>query len=186
MAGVRRTAMVAILGSLLAACAAPTPSPSPSSTPEPTPSPTLEATIPVNVQFKGRVNCNIGFAFYCSPSLSVVEPGTDLPDSWRPGEADPIWHTRGEQNQNVNGRRWTLLRGEPVVAPGPHRLVVSLLGQSDVASYNPDGTVASELMGRCTTDVDVAPDAASLDLVVTFESEPEDTAATCTITVAGD
>ena len=184
----RRAAVVAVLGSLLAACSAPMPtaSPRPSAKAGPSATAAAAATIPINVQFRGRVNCNLGFSFYCAPSLSVLEPGTDLPESLRPSESDASWQTRGDDMQNVGGRQWTLLRGAPATAPGRRLLVISLIGASDVASYNPDGTVATELMGRCATEVDVAPDADAIDVVVRFQSEPETTVATCTVRLAGD
>jgi hypothetical protein len=132
------------------------------------------------------VNCNLGFSFYCAPRLSVLEPGTAVPDAWRPLATDPTWQTRDEDMRNVGARRWTLLRGEPATTPGRHLLVVSLIGASDVASYNPDGSAATELMGRCSTEVDVPPGVGSIDVVVRFTSEPETTAATCEIQVASD
>ena len=181
MVGGRRAAVVAIFGSLLAACAAPIPSPSASPDPSASrwPTPPLAATVPINVRFRGNVNCNIGFSFACAPSLSVFEAGAEVPDDWRRADNDPWWSSSGR------GATWTLLGGVPAVAPGQHQLVISLIGSSDVASRNPDGTVASELMGRCTAEVDVALDATSLDIVVRFADEPDETAATCTIEAGG-
>jgi hypothetical protein len=184
----RRAAVAAVLGSVLAACAVPMPTapPPPSASGGPSPSVTVAvATIPINVQFRGRVNCNLGFSYYCAPSLSVLEPGTDLPETLRPSESDASWQTRGDDMQNVGGRRWTLLRGAPATAPGRRLLVISLIGASDVASYNPDGTVATELMGRCSTEVDVAPYTDAVDIIVRFESEAETATATCTVELAG-
>lgn len=179
------------------ACAAPRPSSSPTSEPtvaasptsEPTlaasPTPAAPATIPIRVQFRGDVNCNIGFSFYCAPYLSVLEPGTELAASWRPAAGDASWATRGDDMQPVGGRRWTLLRGSPAAGPGRHLVVISLIGTSDLVSYNPDGSVATELLGRCAATLDVAPDAEAVEVLVTFESEASSTAATCRVEVSG-
>jgi hypothetical protein len=181
----RRIAGGATVVLALAGCAVPVPSPSPSPSatvaPSPAPSPTLAATIPITVSFKGRVNCNIGFDFYCSPWLSVLEPGTNVDDAWRPSVTDPLWQTRGDGMQAVDGKHWKLLRGSPATAPGRKLLVVSLVGQSDIQSYNPDGTVATELMGRCAREVDVAANAERVDIVVTFKPDPATGRATCKI-----
>ena len=179
----RRFVAFVIVASLLAGCAvpAPTPAPSPAPTPVPTPPPTVAATIPIHVTFKGTVNCELGVSYSCGPSLSVLEPGADVPDSWQPPVTDPMWDPRGGGMEAVEGTHWTLLRGSPVTAAGRHLLVVSLTGSSDVPSYGPDGTIARDLLGRCTTEVDVAPDAQGLDIVVAFKPQPATTRATCTI-----
>jgi hypothetical protein len=83
--------------------------------------------------------------------------------------------------QDVKAGKWTLLRGTPAADPGEHLLVISLIGASDVVSFNPDGSVATELLARCTAEVDIAPDSEAVDVLVTFVSEPDTTVATCTV-----
>src|SRR5262245_27406878 len=149
----RHAAVAAILASALAACAVPTPTPSaspsaePTASAEPTPSATADATIPINVRFAGGLNCNIGFSYSCAPSLTVMEPDAVVPASFRRAATDPWWDPRAGTFQPVKASKCTLLGGTPAISPGRHLLVMSLIGSSDVASYNPDGTIATELLG---------------------------------------
>lgn len=56
---------------------------------------------------------------------------------------------------------------------------MSLLGSSDVPSYNPDGSRALDFLGRCSTEVDVKPAETSVSVVVTFVPNSQDFDATC-------
>ena len=182
MAG-RAASVALLLAAAVAACAGPGPTPSPTIAPTPPPTPTLAATIPIRVSFKGGLNCNIGFDFSCAPSLSVLEAGTDVPDAWRPADTDPSWDTHEGMTGTAKPAKWSLMRGTPAATPGSHLLVISLTGSSDVVSFNPDGTIASELLARCATEVRVAPDASVVKVVVTFHPDPESARATCSIKV---
>ena len=184
----RGAAILAALGAVVAGCAQHPPLPSTTVAPTQAgiPSPSAAPAIPIHIRFEGRVNCNIGFSFACGPRLSVLDAGTPVPASWRPSATDPQWDTRGGGMQDVKASRWPRLRGGPAAGPGRHLLVVSLIGASDVVSFNPDGSVATELLARCSADVDVAPDADALNLLVTFVPRPDSTLATCTVGIEGD
>lgn len=163
----RLTLPIALLAVVaLAGCGTPppsrtTPPPSPPATPSSAPSSPL-AAIPMHVRFAGpRLNCVNNFPYACTATLSLVQAGTAVPDEWRPSAADPWWEP-GDSRP---------LGAEPAAAPGPQRLVVSVLGSYDVPSYAPDGSRAFDLLSRCWTDVDV-PTAGALDVLITF-SDPD-------------
>jgi hypothetical protein len=123
------------------------------------------------VRFAGpRIGCVNNFPYNCTATLSVVASGTVVPDVWRPSSADPWW---------LPGDPAPLGR-PPAAAPGPQRLVVSLLGSYDVPSYGPDGSRALDLLGRCWTDVDV-PTAGTVDVLITFSPEAADFRASCSV-----
>ena len=168
---------LAVVG--LAGCG---PMPPPSTTPPPPPPSTAPpsaasppATLPVHVRFDGpRLSCVNNFPYACTATLSLVQAGTAVPDEWRPSAADPWWEP-GDSRP---------LGAEPAAAPGPHRLVVSVLGSYDVPSYAPDGSRAFDLLSRCWTDVDV-PTAGALDVLVTFSNpDPASFRVSCSV-VAG-
>jgi hypothetical protein len=72
---------------------------------------------------------------------------------------------------------WTV----PDLPVGRHRLMISLLGQSDVVSYAPDGQVARDLLSRCYVDVDVTPDTDHVGIVVTFTPDGSQWGGSCRV-----
>jgi hypothetical protein len=135
--------------------------------------------VPLNVRFAGRIGCAT-FPYNCSATLSVLEPNADIPDVWRPAASDPWWGTDSATAETFDPKP---LNGSPAAVPGPHRLVVSLLGSYDTPSYAPDGSRAFDLLGRCSADVDVPALDAGLELLVTFTPDPASYRASCTINV---
>lgn len=169
-------AALAVIG--LAGCG-PTPPPgtrpSAPAPPAASPSPASRAAaIPVHVRFGGsRLNCVDNFPYSCTATLSLVRAGTAVPDEWRPSAADASW-VPGDPRP---------LGAEPVAAPGPLRLVVSLLGSYDVPSYAPDGSRAFDLLSRCWADVDV-PAAGALDVLIAFSNpDPDSFRVSCSVVV---
>jgi hypothetical protein len=146
------------------------------------PSPRPAASVILDARMVGRIAC-ASFPSNCTATLSVLEPGTAVDDAWRPSEADPVWLP------DYRGRRTTdhflpMPVGDvPALTPGSHLLVASLLGVSDVPSVNPDGTEATDMLGRCSADVDVAAGADVVVAVVTFAPTASSLEATCSIEV---
>ena len=141
------------------------------------------ATVRINVRFAGRIGCAT-FPYNCTATLSVLERNADIPDAWRPPSTDPWWgadYSKGTTAETFDPKP---LGGSPAAMPGPHRLVVSLLGSYDTPSYGPDGSRAFDLLGRCTADVEVPPVADGLDVLVTFTPDEANFRASCTV-VAG-
>ena len=75
---------------------------------------------------------------------------------------------------SARGRRWD---GWPVLP------VIPLFGSYDTPSFGSDGTVVLDLLGRCTADIDVAPDAEGVDVLVTFTPDEVSFRASRTIEV---
>jgi len=166
-----------LVSSGLVACAAPQPSPA---TTEPAGTGSTAASVHLNVRFAGRIGCAT-FPYNCTATLSVLEPNTDIPDAWRPPSTDPWWgpdYSQGTTGETFDPKP---LGGSLAAAPGPHRLVLSLLGSYDTPSYSPDGSRAFDLLGRCTADLEIGPDARSVDVLVTFAPDPANFRATCTL-----
>ena len=162
------------------ACSSPPPPTAPT-TPPPAGSPP-PAAVPLDVRFAGRIGCAT-FPYNCTATLSVLEPGTDVPDAWRPPPSDPWWGADDSQGTTAQTFDPKPLGGSPATIPGLHRLVVSLLGSYDTPSYGPDGSRAFDLLSRCTTDV-VVPAAGGLDVLITFTPDEASFRASCTV-VAG-
>jgi len=121
----------------------------------------------------GEIEC-ANFPSSCVATVSVLPPDTAVPDSWRPPEADPIWEPDFTDGYTYADHLVATPVGDlPVLAPGRHLVVVSLLGSSDVPSINPDGTVATILLARCSAMVDARPSALTLTAVVTIAPKPD-------------
>ena len=134
----------------------------------------------LNVRFAGRIGCAT-FPYSCTATLSVLERGADVPEAWRPASTDPWWGADASTGTTAVTFDPKPLGGSPAATPGPHRLVVSLLGSYDTPSYAPDGSRAFDLLGRCTADVEVESDADGLDVLVTFTPDGASFRASCTL-----
>jgi len=122
---------------------------------------------PMDIRFAGSIGC-ASFPYGCTATLSVVEPSAVLSDAWRPPSSDPWWAPDWTAGTEAHHFAPTPVGLVPGLSPGQHQLVVSLLGSSDVPSYNPDGSRAFDLVGRCSATVDVPATATSVSVVVTF------------------
>lgn len=145
------------------------------------PSPTLpRREVPLHVHFAGSIACN-AFPYGCSATLNVI--GVDDPvDAVRPSATGIRWITAATGDTMFDS---TPYGGVPAVVPGKHRLVISVLGSYDVASYDANGDLAWDLVSRCSADVDAPGDAAAMDVLVMFTPDPTgmNYKATCEIDV---
>ena len=167
-----------ILASGLIGCGRPAPSP----TSVPSASPSVEP-IDLVVRFGGSIQC-ASFPQSCGAVLSVLPAGSEVADDWRPDERDPSWAPDYGSGTTASTFEAEPLRGAPTVPPGPHRLVVSLIGEDDLASLDAAGNRATELLGRCALDVDLPPGSGPVDVLVTFVPDPAAYRATCTVEIA--
>lgn len=173
---IRRTAATLAIAAAAVAC---------SSGPLPVPSPSTALTVPPSrddgvslvVQLAGTIGCN-RFPYGCGARLSVLPVGTEVPATWRPAPDDPAWAPAGMGDDTLDP---TPYRTVPTLAPGGHRLVVSLLGSYDTPSYAPDGSIATDLLSRCMLDVDVSPRPDPVAIRVTFTPDDESFGGTCVI-----
>ena len=175
----------------LAGCASPVPvspgPPTPTSSPaafapSPSPSPS-EGGVPFEVRMAGKIGC-AQFPYGCFARLSVLGPDARLTSTWRPPETDPEWIP--ELTDSVDTTDHLQLQpvgSPPVLAPGRHLVVVSLLGSYDTPSLNPDGSVATDLLARCTATVEVASGSGPLAAVVTFVPDGSSFGGTCSIKI---
>jgi hypothetical protein len=80
-------------------------------------------------------------------------PGS--PDNWRPPAMDLVW-VPDYANAGTTDDFLATPSGDPLtLTPGRQEIIVSLLGSYDMPSLNPDGTVATDLLARCSIGVDV-------------------------------
>lgn len=163
----------------ISACSAP-PAPTAAAATPRTATPPSVFRVALDVSFAGRIGC-AKFPYNCTATLSVLDPNADTPDAWRPASSDPWWGADYSKGTTADTFSPDPIGGLPVAEPGPHRLVVSLLGSYDTPSYGPDGSQAFDLLGRCSADVDVPPIAAPLDVLVTFTPDEASFRASCTI-----
>jgi hypothetical protein len=174
--------LLALIALGISACSAPPPAPTAAAATPQAATPSA-VVVPLNVSFAGRIGCAT-FPYNCTATLSVLERNADIPDAWRPASSDPWWGADYSKGTTVETFDPKPLGGSPAAMPGPHRLVVSLLGSYDTPSYGPDGSRAFDLLGRCTADVEVPPVAGGLDVLVTFTPDEGSFRASCTV-VAG-
>jgi len=141
-------------------------SPAPSNSPG---SATLSSApvVPMDIRFGGTIGC-ASFPYGCTATLSVLDPNVVVTDAWRPPSSDPWWAPDWSAGTQASHFEPTPVGTVPGVSPGRHQLVVSLLGSSDVPSYNPDGGRAFDLVGRCSAEVDVPVPAEVVNILVTF------------------
>jgi hypothetical protein len=165
---------------LLAGCGVP-PSPEPvTASPTSVASPSASAAIPVQVRFAGKIGC-ANFPYGCTATLSDLDPSTVVTTDWRPPASDPWWAPDWSQGTQSDHFDPTPVTPVPGLVAGSHQLVVTLLGSSDIPSYNPDGSRAFDLVGRCSTELDIPARAASVSVVVTFEPNGENYQTACSL-----
>lgn len=131
----------------------------------------------LDVEMAGTVGC-AQFPYACAATVSVLPEGTIVDDDWRPPTTDPWW---GAASANTDHLSPPPIGTVPNLPAGRHRVVVSLLGQSDVPSFGPDGSVARDLLARCQLDIDVGAATERVALVVTFEPDGIGYGGTCRI-----
>ncbi len=175
--------LLTIVAGLLAACTSVTP------TLRPTPLPSIASAspaavgVPVSVRFAGKINCAT-FPYSCSGILSVLEPGVAVDETWRPPASDVRWLPRsGGYDKDTDHLDPTAVGAVPTLAVGTHQVVISLLGSSDAISFAPDGTIATDLLSRCSADVDVTPSTSQVSILVTFTPDGQTYGGTCTVKV---
>jgi len=138
------------------------------------------AGVRLDVEMAGTIRCSM-FPYACAAYLSVLPPGTTVDAAWRPAPYDPWWGTRTNGGERLDGAPvWTV----PDLPVGRHRLLISLLGSSDVVSFTPDGQVAQDLLSRCYLDVDVTPETRRVGIVVTFTPGESQLGGTCRVDLA--
>jgi hypothetical protein len=168
---------VALLG------CSPTPSPFPTgpTTPAPTPlaspSPSSDSGAELVVDLGGTIGCGM-FPYSCRAVLSVVPAGTEVEAVWRPPDTDPWWAPDGPSSEGFDPKP---VGGIPTLAPGGNRLIISLLGSYDTPSYDPDGSIATDLLSRCSIDIDLDPAAGPVEVQVTFTPDGLSFGGSCTI-----
>jgi hypothetical protein len=134
----------------------------------------------LTVHLNGAIHCGL-FPYSCFAALSVTPAGTNVEEVWRPPATDPWW-SPVPNSETFDPSPF----GEiPTLAPGGQRLVISLLGSYDTPSYAPDGSIARDLLSRCTLDVDVEPADGSVEIQVTFTPDGVSFGGTCSIEAVG-
>jgi hypothetical protein len=134
------------------------------------------------VRFGGTIGCGT-FPYSCSATLSVLAPGSAVDDAWRPPDSDPWWGPDWSEGTNTDHLNPTPVGDLPDLAIASHALVVSLLGSYDTPSFTPDGKLATDLLARCSVELEVMPTTRIVDVVVTFTPDPESFRATCALKV---
>lgn len=170
---------------LLTACS---PQPSPTTSPSlglMTPPATVRTSDPtvgvsdgarLDVDFDGSVTCS-QFPYSCAATVSVLAPGTVVDADWRPPADDP-WFGADWDDPVVGPPPFGIV---PALPPGEHRLLVSLLGGSDVPSPGADGRPATDLLARCHLDIVVETADDAVAVVVTFTPDGVSYGGTCAI-----
>ena len=161
------------------------PAPVPSASPTVAATPTIVATptgatgATLRVKLGGKIRC-ASFPYGCGPTLTVLPAGTTVSDAWRPPLTDPFWAPDYSSGGTADHFGATVVGTVPKLPLGMHELVISLLGSYDVVSFNPDGSKALDLLGRCTLDVEVTSVDQVVSVLVTF-MPGQDFDASCTI-----
>jgi hypothetical protein len=173
-----------VLMGVLGACASPEP---PSILPTlavvPSTSPSPPPGAPVSVAFAGEIHCDL-FPYSCGAYLSVVPPDSVVDGDWRPAASDPWWLPDRSGDPGAGLFEPVPIGTMPALAPGRHRLVMSLLGRSDLVSYAPDGSIATDLLSRCTADVNVMTATPRVSVLATFTPDGVSHGGPCTLEVA--
>ncbi len=178
MIGLRLVGALAIAGVGLAACASPAPLPS-----EPAPASPGAVSVPVEVRMAGKIGC-AQFPYGCWAAVSVLPQGTVVSEAWRPPVTDARWVP--DSAESIHSSDHLVPEPDhplPDLARGQQTLVVSLLGALDVPSYTPDGTLATDLLARCSVDVDTRSGTGPVVAVVTFTPNPASFSGSCSIEV---
>jgi len=172
-----------ILAAAIAACSGPMPGPTQSPTSDTTSgtTPTREV-IPLDVRMAGKIHCAM-FPYGCVARVSVLPPDAEVSEPWRPPDTDPVWIPDADDGTTTADHLSATPAGNaPMLAPGAHLVVVSLLGSYDTPSFDAAGHAATDLLARCSTPVDAVAGSDRISAVVTFV--PGDNfAGTCSIRV---
>jgi hypothetical protein len=136
----------------------------------------------LDVRFAGPIHC-ASFPYGCTATLSVLEPDAAVASDWRPSSSDPQWSPDYGAGTSTDHFAPKPNLTVPAVSTGRHQLVISLLGSYDTPSYGPDGSGATDLLARCTTQIDVQPSEQPLAVVVTFVPDPASFGGTCSLAV---
>lgn len=145
------------------------------------PPPSTPSGAELLVHLGGAINCG-QFPYGCYATLSVAPTGTKVEAAWRPPASDPQWVPDRADTEAFDPTPFGTI---PTLAPGGHRIVISLLGSYDTVSYAPDGSVARDLLSRCTLDVDVDPADGPVEIQVTFTPDGVSFGGTCSIEPVG-
>ncbi len=148
-----------------------------------TPSASLVAGVPLDVRMAGKIGC-AQFPYGCFARLSVLAPTAMVADAWRPPDTDPEWAPDFTDSvYSTDHLQPGPVGSPPVLAPGRHLVVVSLLGSYDARSLKPDGSLVTDLLARCSATVEVGARSGPLTAVVTFEPEESSFGGTCLIKI---
>lgn len=145
-------------------------------------SPAAESGARLAVTFGGKIGCAT-FPYGCTAALSVLPAGTPVTADWRPTASEPWWAPDYAQGTTTDRFDPTPVGSLPTIPIGQHEIVISLLGSSDVPSYNPDGSRAFDLLGRCMSNVEVGSTTSQVDVLVTFTPDHDSFRASCVLEV---
>jgi hypothetical protein len=140
------------------------------------------ADVRLDVRMAGAIGC-ASFPYGCAATVSVLPADARVSDAWRPPTTDPVWVPDYSAGGTTDHFVATPSGGTPTISPGRHLIVVSLLGSYDAPSFNPDGTVATDLLARCSTDVTAVVGSPAVSAVVTFTPGSESFRGSCWISV---
>ncbi len=143
-----------------------------------------DGDVSLEVRMTGRIACAT-FPYGCTATVSVLPPDAQVPDAWRPPATDPYWVPDYSNGGTTDHFLPEPSGAVPTLAPGRNLVVVSLVGAYDTASFNPDGTLATDLLSRCTALADVTTGSQALAAVVTFTPNELDFGGTCSIEIEG-
>jgi hypothetical protein len=143
-----------------------------------TPSPDIGARLVVTM---GSGTHCANFPYSCLAKLSVLPAGATVTDNWRPAASDPWWGADWTQGTSSDRFDPTPIGTVPRLPPGSHTILVSLLGSYDTPSYKPDGSIATDLLSRCSAEVVVGEETRIVSIRVTFAPDPQSFRAGCTI-----
>jgi hypothetical protein len=182
-----RLAGMGLVALVAGACGSPPPPsmPLPASlvaSPAPSPTPSDIARVPLDVRVGGKIGC-ASFPYNCWATVSVLPADAEVRSGWQPPKSDPRWlpdYTIGYTTDHLSP---TTVDRAPTLEPGAHLLVVSLLGSSDVPSFDPSGNEVRDIVARCSVPIDVDAGIERLSAVVTFVPADSGSVATCSIKV---
>jgi hypothetical protein len=146
------------------------------------PSPSPIEHLEIEVHSAGRLTCN-SFPYGCGGWLNILPPDAAV-DFVVPPSSDLGWTPEPERGTPAEGAEPTLIGVIPAATVGPHLVVVTVTGSYDVASYESDGSLAVELVSRCTSPVDFPAGTISAVIVVTFDADGTTYRAPCSIELA--
>jgi len=180
--------LLALVLTFAAACspvAVPTAPISPTVTP-PATQPAAAATADTDIAAKIVVSLGRGihcanFPYSCWATLSVLAAGSTVTDDWRPPATDPLWGPDWTQGTSSDRFDPKLIGTVPRLPPGAYAVVVSVLGTYDTPSYRPDGSLATDLLSRCSGDIEVGQETSVVNIRVTFTPDPQSFRAACTL-----